>query len=221
MTAFIAIEGGDGVGKNTISTLLTERLTALGFSVQKIDFPQYTKTLAGRALGDFLSGRFVGVAVKTAAALYALDRFESAQMQGWRNGRKDYVIFDRYIASNVAYQSAKVRQEQRPELQEWILNLECNVYGLPKPDISILLRLPHGNAKELIDKKNARSYTEEKFDIHEANLDLQTKLRHIYDDMVERRVLGPWTTIDVLHGGSLRMPNDIAQEALEAILARR
>lgn len=217
MTKFVAIEGGDGVGKNTISSLLVEKLSSQGFTARKIDFPQYSRTLSGRALGEFLSGRFEGVSVQTAAALYALDRFESLQMQNWNDCGFDYVVFDRYIASNVAYQSAKVPPENREAIERWILNLECNIYGLPKPDISVLLRLPHSKAMELIEKKQIRSYTDEKFDVHEADQGLQAKLRTIYDDLAYRKVLGPWKVVEVLSEGRFRPPHDIAQEALNSI----
>jgi len=221
MTEFIAVEGGDGVGKNTISKLLLVELKSLGYSARQIDFPQYGKTLAGHALGEFLGGRFKGVSTRTAAALYALDRFESLQMHEWATSGEDYVIFDRYIASNVAYQSAKVPEDQRHELQDWIVDLECRVYGLPKPHVSVLLRLPHSKAKELIKKKDLRSYTDLKFDIHEEDKTLQDELRAVYDDLAERCVLGSWIPVDVSERSILKKPNSIVQEILDSVLARK
>lgn len=221
MTKYIAIEGGDGVGKNTISKLLVFELEVLGFSAQRVDFPQYSATLAGHALGEFLSGRFEGVSPRTAAALYALDRFESLQMHGWAESVNDYVIFDRYIASNVAYQSAKVPKSGRHQLQNWIIDIESKVYGLPQPDVSVLLRLPHSNARKLISKKDSRSYTDRRFDVHEEDNLLQAELREIYDDLVVRSVLGPWISVDVLDHGILKQPNEIVQEILAPLLSRR
>jgi dTMP kinase len=221
MTKFLAVEGGDGVGKNTISKLLVAELKSLGFSARQVDFPQYSATLAGHALGEFLGGRFKGVSTTTAAALYALDRFESLQMHGWASCGEDYVIFDRYIASNVAYQSAKVPEEQRRKLQDWIIDLECRVYGLPQPDVSVLLRLPHSKARELIEKKDLRSYTERKFDIHEENHSLQDELRAVYDDLATRSVLGSWISTDVSEHNVLKTPDAIVQEVLDSFLARK
>lgn len=218
MTKYVAIEGGDGVGKNTVSSLLVEKLENLGYRARRIDFPQYSSTLAGNALGEFLSGRFRGVSVKTAAALYALDRFEALQNLKWTSWGCDYVIFDRYIASNIAYQSAKIPLPERKELEDWILNLECNVYGLPKPSHSILLRLSHAKAKDLIRKKQVRSYTSEVFDLHESDQGLQGELRTIYDSLSARKILGKWKPIDVLSESGLRSPQDIVEEALGAIL---
>lgn len=217
MTKYIAIEGGDGVGKNTISTLLERKIRSLGFSVSRVDFPQYGSTLAGRALGDFLSGRYSGVTPRTAAALYALDRFESMQLHNWAESQEDFIVFDRYIGSNIAYQTAKVPFEHRKELEDWIINLECSVYGLPHPDVSILLRLPHNNAKELIGRKASRSYTDRVYDLHEDDDALQNSLRDTYDDLAKRNSLGKWASVNIQEGGVLKAPELICQEALDII----
>ena len=80
MTVLIAIEGIDGSGKGTQSGLITQRLLELGYRTSSIQFPRYSATVFGKAIGDFLNGRFGSlddVHPQLAAVLYAGDRFES------------------------------------------------------------------------------------------------------------------------------------------------
>jgi dTMP kinase len=115
MGIIVAIEGADGVGKNTTSRLLCETLQAAGKTATVIGFPRYGETVAGVTIGRYLAGDMpVPVSPHAAATLYALDRFE------WRDqilaavDTHDVLIFDRYVASNMAYQGARVPAEGEP-----------------------------------------------------------------------------------------------------------
>ena len=118
MTALIAIEGIDGSGKGTQSGLLTERLRDLGYRTASIQFPRYSATTFGAAIGDFLNGRFGSleeVHPQLAAVLYAGDRFESLSVLEEAVNTSDVVVLDRFTASNFAHQAAKLEGEERPE----------------------------------------------------------------------------------------------------------
>ena len=77
MGKLVAIEGADGVGKNTAARGLCDALNAAGKSATIIGFPRYGETVAGVTIGRFLDGDMpVPVSPKAAATLYALDRSE-------------------------------------------------------------------------------------------------------------------------------------------------
>lgn len=218
MPKLVAIEGGDGVGKNTIADNLHRIVTENGFRSYRIDFPQYKSTVAGKALGEFLNGRTAELTPRTAAALYALDRFESLQLHRWNELDVDFVIFDRYVASNVAYQSAKVGLTEVDEIRNWIIDLECRVYGLPKPHINVLLDLPYNKAVDLIRRKSARDYTDRTLDVHEADGLLQNSLRDRYADLSKINVLGEWMTVQIVDKSGLRHPDDITNQIYDHLL---
>ncbi|MCK7529611.1 MAG: hypothetical protein MZV63_00395 [Marinilabiliales bacterium] len=56
---------------------------------------------------------------------------------------KYFVILDRYTYSNIAYQCAKLdAKDEVMKLREWILKLEFEHFGIPRPDINIFLDVP-------------------------------------------------------------------------------
>ena len=80
MATLIAIEGIDGAGKGTQAGRLVSSLREMGLRVDTLQFPRYSATNFGGAIGDFLNGRFGSlnqVHPQLAAVLYAGDRFES------------------------------------------------------------------------------------------------------------------------------------------------
>lgn len=219
MTAFlIAIEGGDGVGKNTISNTLASALRAEGKRVEVIDFPKYSETLAGAALGTFLNGETKRpVSPKVAGVLYALDRLEYKADIEAAADMNDFIIFDRYIASNIAYQGAKVSPADRADLMDWIASLETEKFGLPLPNLNILLRLEVSRARELVGRKQRRSYTALAHDLHEADDTLQEKLRQNYEYLAETASLSPWLVVDVSLEGTLLSPATICDSIMHSL----
>ena len=141
----IAIEGIDGSGKGTQSRLLVDHLATQGLSVALLSFPRYTETMFGRAVGQFLNGRFGAlddVSPWLVSLLYAGDRFESRDILLQALDTHNVVILDRYVASNIAHQGAKVATNERDEIIQWIEEVEFRVFGLPRADANVLLDLP-------------------------------------------------------------------------------
>ena len=123
MTVLIAIEGIDGSGKGTQSSLISQRLNDLGYRTSRIQFPRYTETYFGQAVGDFLNGRFGSledVHPQLVAVLYAGDRFESLGILQDEMASSDIVVLDRFTASNLAHQAAKLQGDERERLIGWI-----------------------------------------------------------------------------------------------------
>jgi dTMP kinase len=211
----VAIEGADGAGKATTARTLAEAIVAKGRSATVIAFPQYGNTVGGVTIGRFLAGELpVPVTPHAAAVLYALDRFE------WRGAiveaaeAHDVVIFDRYIASNMAYQASKVAEADARGLMEWIAGLETGQFALPLPTLSIYLDTPWEMARAMILQKAQRSYTDRSYDEHEADAALQLRVRNNYEAMAAAELLGPWAVVRASADGVMRPPGEIAAEIL-------
>jgi dTMP kinase len=218
MGRLLAIEGADGAGKATASALVVEQLRAAGRSATLISFPRYTETVGGWALGAMLAGTLPrAVSPKAAATLYALDRMESRDVLMAALEAHDVVVFDRYIASNMAYQAAQVPADEADAMMAWIARLETGAFALPAPDLSIYLDTPPAVARDFILRKRTRSYTDDAFDAYEADTGLQDRVRANYAAMVEARVLGDWLHVSTVADGALRTPADIAATIVAAL----
>jgi dTMP kinase len=219
----IAVEGIDGSGKHTQARLLEHTLLSRGYSVFATTFPQY-ESWFGHMVGKFLNGDFgplEAVDPHFSAMLYAGDRFESKpRMEAALNGGQ-IVLVDRYVSSNLAHQVARAPAEKRSEFLRWIEYLEYSIYGLPKEDLILYLRVPPSQAQKLVAQKSQRNYTQKTHDIQEKSLHHLEDAAEMYDMLSRRK---PWATIQCFDAAqnALRPPEDIAAEvlsAMEAVLA--
>lgn len=221
----IAVEGIDGSGKRTQVALLEKALAKRGHSVYSTGFPQYDSWF-GKMVGQFLDGQFGSLETVDphfTALLYAGDRFEAKPRIEAALKRGSIVLADRYIGSNLAHQTARVPAGKRAEFLSWIEHLEYKIYGLPRENLVLYLRVPAVEAHSLVARKSARSYTESKRDILEASL------RHLEDatqmyDLLSRRA--NWATIQCFDAEHhlMRPREEIAAEVLKAVepfLAKR
>lgn len=175
MGLFIAIEGGDGSGKGTHAQLLADYLTSQGKDVYKLSFPRYDQP-SGRYPGRYLDGQYGDAAQihpDLSSMPYAIDRFAAkADIEAALSKPNGIVIADRYIASNLAHQGANPQlktNEDRHRFYDEIKELEFDILSVIKPDINIVLIMPTALAQANVDKKSARSYTDKKRDILEAD----------------------------------------------------
>lgn len=213
----VAIEGGDGAGKATAAAEVAAQLVAAGRSASVLSFPRYAETLGGHVLGEYLGGRLPHAASPRAAAvLYALDRMESSCAIAQAAGTHDVVVFDRYIASNMAYQSAQAADADA--LMRWIGRLEIDQFGLPLPDLNVYLDTPADVARGLILRKRKRSYTDDALDAYEADSGLQLRVRERYEAMVAEGLLGRWVRVPTVADAALRPPREIASAIVAAIV---
>lgn len=213
MAFLVAIEGADGAGKHTTATLLRDRLAAEGLRAAVIGFPRYGETVGGVTIGRLLAGELgLSAGPREAAVLYALDRLESRDAIAAASEANEVVIFDRYVASNMAYQAARVPEGEARALIDWILALETGSFALPGPALSIYLDTPWDVARELILRKAQRAYTDRSFDEYEADVALQQRVRANYEAIVAADLLGPWRVVRTCEHGALRAPKAIADE---------
>jgi dTMP kinase len=219
MTLLVAIEGADGAGKATAAANACMMLVERGISACVISFPRYSETTGGFALGEFLSGRIpVPVTPRAAAVLYGLDRLESVDTVAEAAASHEVVIFDRYIASNMVYQASKVPPAAAREMMDWVFRMETETFGVQPPDLSIYLDTPLETAHQLMLLKHRRSYTDRQYDEHEADLELQLRVRENYARIAQDGLAGAWQVVNTMAQSSIRPPLDIAHEIVEHVL---
>ncbi len=185
---FIAIEGTDGSGKGTQFEKLATRLRDEGYEVSTFDFPQYDQE-SSYFVRQYLNGNYGSaddVGPYTGSLFYALDRYQAAPKirQALENGH--IVLANRFTGSNMAHQGTKFNNvEQRRGFFIWLDNLEFETLKIPRPDNSIVLRVPADIAQKLVDQKEPRAYTEKQRDLHEADLNHMERSVEVYDDMCQ------------------------------------
>ena len=215
----IAIEGIDGSGKRTQVELLTAALRERDHSVFATGFPQYDSWF-GKMVGHFLNGELgplESVDPHFSALLYAGDRLEAKSKLEAALNDGQIVLVDRYIGSNLAHQGARVDIAKRGAFQEWIEHLEYGIYGLPKEDLVLYLRVPPVEAQKLVTLKSSRSYTSAQKDLQEASLRHLEDAAQMYDSLAKR---ANWNTIECFDGkrNQMRPAEDIAREVLAMVL---
>lgn len=221
---FVALEGIDGAGKNTLTEGLFKRAEAAGLKCARLAFPRYTETAFGRLVAAYLNGEFGGideVSPDFAALLYAGDRYESRDVIEAALAENDLVIADRYVASNAAYNSAKLAEAARAAFIDRFEKIEHEVFGLPRPDLYLLLEIAPATSAELVARKGERDYTDKAADLHEADRAYLAACAAVYDELAARDFGAPWLRVPVEDAaGSLRTPDDIAEQVWGEMAAR-
>ncbi|MCL2111337.1 MAG: dTMP kinase [Clostridiales bacterium] len=187
MNRFIVFEGLDGAGKSTQIKMLTDYLAERDASFEFLHFPRLGEGIIGDMIARFLRGEF-GAAEDVnpylVALIYSQDRNDAKRFLLDCIGKHHYLIVDRYVHSNIAYQCAKVADErQKNELRDWILKLEYEHNSLPKPDITIYLKVPFEFTEKTLKGSREgqdRDYLKGCSDIHESDLELQKNVEKEY-----------------------------------------
>ncbi len=181
----IVIDGTDGSGKATQVALLVKRLKKEGKTVKVVDFPEYYKNFFGAFIGHCLSEQyynFLNVHPKIASVLYAADRFESSkEIQSWL--KKGYIVVaNRYVSANQIHQGGKIKNtKKRNDFIKWLDKMEYEVFGIPRPDVTLYLSLPINIVLQLLKDRDSskmkREYLKKKKDVHEADINHLTNSR--------------------------------------------
>jgi dTMP kinase len=217
----IALEGIDGSGKRTQLDLLASELDARGLDTFRISFPHYD-SFYGKLVGRYLNGEFGAldaVDPHLSALLYAGDRLEAKPEIEAALSAGKIVLADRYIASNMAHQSARVPPELREEFFAWLRRLEYGLYALPVEDLVIFLRVPVAEANRLVGLKPVRAYTTLRRDIQEADIEHLKQTAIIYDRLATE---ANWERILCINtvSGQLYSPEEIHRAVLQAVETR-
>ena len=230
---FLAIEGLDGAGKGTQTKALVERARAAGLSVASFAFPRYGESFFSRLIEDYLNGRYGPKEASHPlfpALLFAAERFEESAALRMLLSEHQLVIVDRYAASNMAYQTARLEPEAASALAEDIAEIEFGVFAIPRPDLTLLLDLSPVEAQANVLKKAKRSFVEGEMDQHERDGGFLAAVRQAYlrlassaqegasEEGARRGALGEWAVIDCrADDGGLRPPEAITEDAWAAV----
>ena len=184
---FAVIEGLDGSGKSTQIKLLQNFLREKKIKFKYLHFPRTDSGVYGELVARFLRGELGDndqVNPYLVALIFAGDRNDAKEeIKKWiKQGY--FVLVDRYVNSNIAFQCAKLKTDkERDQLKKWIFKLEFETNQLPVPDISLFLDVPFDfTSTQLKNQRNGedRSYLRGAIDIHEEDLDFQQTVRQVY-----------------------------------------
>lgn len=177
----IAFEGIDGSGKGVQVNEIADRLISMNKKVLIQDFPVYT-SFYGKEIGKMLSGehavRADEVDPRSMSLWYALDRHEALKKIDRES--YDYILFNRSTLSNAAYQSFRVRPEERDEFTKWLFELEYEKLGVWKPDLYFIFDVTEEQSRKNVEKKGQRDYLSHTHDVYEESRTIMSHARNVY-----------------------------------------
>lgn len=180
-TIIIAFEGIDGAGKTVQMHRLKKALESRGMTVATRSFPVYTSYF-GAQIGEYLAGetrvRADELDARSMALWFAMDRF--VDFKNYVEGAADVLLINRYVLSNAVYQS--IRDRDREDLYDWVMELEHGQLGLPEPDIYLVLDVAPPSAGRNVEKKGSRDYVGAGKDVYEQAEGIQMRARQKYLD---------------------------------------
>jgi dTMP kinase len=194
----VVIEGLDGAGKRTLADGLATALTEQHASVTRMAFPRYGSDIHAELVRDALYGRLGDLpgSVHGMAVLFALDRRGAAETLRALQLRYDVVLVDRYVASNAAYGAARLGETAEGPFVEWIHDLEVDRFGVPVPDVQLLLQVPVSVAAARA-RWRAETDSERPKDLYEADGGLQARCARLYEGLAAREWLAPWSALTI------------------------
>ena len=187
----IAFEGIDGAGKHTQITRLAAALAARSVPCETLSFPVYD-TFFGRLVERYLRGEFGPldqVDAHFSAMLFAGDRLnqKGRMLRALTAGKT--LLVDRYVASNLAHQAARVPREERAEFIAWLGKMEYEVNALPAEDLVLYLRIEPEEAQHRAQERAGNGHG----DLHESDIRHLASAAAIYDQLARGE---KWITID-------------------------
>ena len=219
MGKLFVIDGTDGSGKQTQSSLLKERLQKDGIDFKSVSFPNYdspSSTLVKMYLeGDFGENQ-KDVSPYIASTFYAADRYATYKKdfeEYYNNG--GIIIADRYTTSNMIHQAGIIKDKQeREKFLKWLWDFEFNLYGLPIPTEVIFLNMPPDYTEKLIQDRENKITHEKKKDIIEKN---KQNTIDAYNNALELVKKYNWYEIKCVKDDKIRTIEDINDEIYELV----
>ena len=216
-TKIIAIEGIDGSGKTVQIELLQKKLLERGYSVSIRSYPVYS-SFFGSQVGLLLSGsggiKATDVDQKSMAMWFALDRFDD--FKSFVDGDADFLLINRYVLSNAVYQSIRDGDWDKPDIVDWVFELEYNKLGLPRPELNLFFDVDTDCAGHNVDKKGFRDYIGSGRDVYESSLSSQQRGRNKYIEIALR-----FDNIEIIkctQDGTMLAPEHISECVVSSLI---
>lgn len=194
----IVIDGTNSSGKATQTELLVERMRQGGLTVGMLSYPRY-ETPTGKVVKAYLDGAFgqtTSVPARQASILYAVDRwasFKEGDLAGLERG--EHLVANRYVASNMGHQGSQFDDlSERAEFLRWNDELEHGFFGIPRPDINVILHVPSDVSMRLLKARGNAP------DGHE-NLEHQIRAEATYLELA--RTFPNFALVECVHEGRL------------------
>ena len=212
------IEGTDGSGKQTQTKRLVEYLRSQGKTVLTQSFPNYDSASSG-PVKMYLGGEFGDntncINAYQSSVLFAVDRFCTLKTLEKQINDGVYIVFDRYVSSNMLHQACKIEnQEERIKFLNWLDDFEHNLMQLIRPDQIFFLDVP---PKKSIELAHARAELKAgtKKDIHESD---ESYLFKSYDAGKQVCEMYGWTIIDCIdENNNLKSIEQISNEIISKL----
>ena len=219
MGKLFVIDGTDGSGKQTQSSLLKERLKKEGIDFRAVSFPNYDSP-SSALVKMYLEGDFgknaQEISPYIASTFYAADRyatFKTEFEEYYNNG--GIIIADRYTTSNMIHQAGKIKNDkEREKFLNWLWDFEFNLYGLPIPTEVIFLNMPLEYSKKLMENRENKITHEAKKDIHESS---KEHLQSAYNEACKLAKKYNWYEIKCVKEDKIRTVEDINDEIYKVI----
>lgn len=207
---FVVLEGADGTGKTTQVKLLFDSLKKKNIPVVLTSFPRYESSW-GKMIRRYLNGEFGSldkVNPYLASMLYAGDRLlASVEIKKWLTDGK-IVVCDRYVASNIAHQAAKLKSKSdKLKFISWLEGLEFGVHKIPKPDVVVLLTIPTKVAQKFMKSR--------KLDIHEVDVSYQESVAKTFREYAKGK--NNWVEVSNVRGGKLKSLDEVNCEVVKKL----
>lgn len=219
MGKLFVIDGTDGSGKQTQSSLLKERLKKEGIDFRAVSFPNYDSP-SSALVKMYLEGEFgenaQEISPYIASTFYAADRyatFKTEFEEYYNNG--GIIIADRYTTSNMIHQAGKIKDDkEREKFLNWLWDFEFNLYGLPIPTEVIFLNMTLDYSKKLMENRENKITHEAKKDIHESS---KEHLQSAYNEACKLAKKYNWYEIKCVKEDKIRTVEDINDEIYNVI----
>lgn len=208
---FLVIDGIDGSGKTTQINLLKKYFAEKNIPYEIISFPQYGKNEYSKKIKDYLEGRLgklEEVDPYFIAKEYANDRLTAKDLiNEWLNSGK-LVIANRYVSASKAHLGANLPDEKREEFIEWIDQLEYGTNTLPRPDLTILLKVDPEIGQE-------NALKDHLVDMHEESTEHEEKAAKIYLELSQTEE--NWVVVNCMENDKMSPEEKIHREILTVL----
>jgi dTMP kinase len=182
-----------------------------------MDFPRYTQNTFGKLIKESLlgfHGDFMKKDPRVASVLYAADRFESKGELSKLLEDNDVVVLDRYVSANMLHQGAKIDDEvERREFLLWLEHVEHDIFGLPRPDLTVMLEVSPEHSAEVLKLMVAQGA--KTADVAEQDREHQRRVAECATWLSSMRE--NWSTIQCSKDGTLRSREDIHEELVSVV----